>query len=287
MPTLAALILLLTAPAPVDRSTPLVEIEAARPAEADPAPAIAAPPPEPPTTADGGIPTPLPPTTLALDPTPMPVPPPPRPTRPDRPIRWRVDIVANIGGTVLGDRAWRAFDDNRHALQPGLSLRADTRVGRGKLFLGGGASYRSFGGSGSLYDNPWTYARVREPLLFARLAVAAVEGVDIFAQVGGGPSIVDLEFSATQYATQRSVAAMIDGQGGLAVYLPKRWLRRRGASRVTGGIELAAGYTWRSPVDVRPKVDAQTDPIPISGAALGDLSLRGFVWRLGLFVRFQ
>lgn len=281
MPTLA-LILLLTAPAPVDRSTPLVELE---PSEADPAPAIAAPP----TTTDGSIGAPPAPTQpiVALDPTPLPVPPPPPPTRPDRPIRWRVDIVANIGGTVLGDRAWRAFDDNRHALQPGLSLRADARVGGGKLFLGGGASYRSFGGGGSLYEDPWTYARVREPLLFARLAVAAIEGVDIFAQLGGGPSIVDLEFSSTQYATQRSVAAMVDGQGGLAVYLPKRWLRRRGASRVTGGIELAAGYTWRSPVDVRPKVDTQTDPIPIRGAALGDLSLRGFVWRLGVFVRFQ
>jgi len=217
----------------------------------------------------------------------MPTPPPPAPARPARPIRWRVDIVGDISGLLIRDPGWSAFDDNRRVNIPGLTLRADARIGSSRLFLGGGASYRNFFGGGSLYDSTYAYSQVYEPLLFARLAVAAVEGIDIFAHVGGGPSIVALDFDSTQFAHQRSVVGMIDGQGGVAIYLPKRWLRRRGASRVTGGLELAAGYTWRGDLDVRPTVDTEEDPIPTDSATLGDLSLRGFVWRLGLFIRFQ
>lgn len=274
MPNLVTLILLLIAPAPVDRDTALSEVEA-------PAPAT----PEP-TADEQASRAPIPPPRLAVDPTPMPAPPPP-PAPPARPIRWRVDLVADIGGTVLGDRAWRAFDDNHHTMLTGLSKRSDARLGRSRIFLGGGVAVRSLGSRGNLYDNPWTRARVREPLLFARLSGVVVEGLDLFVQVGGGPSVVDLEFSSTRSASQRAVVGMVDGQGGVAVYLPKQWLPRRGASRVTGGFELAAGYTWRSAVDVRPKLATDPEPIPTRGAALGDLSLRGVVWRLGLFVRFQ
>jgi hypothetical protein len=303
MPTLAALILLLTAPAPVDRTTTFSEVEtpASTTSTAEPAPtappststpstsppSTSTPPTSPPSTATPPTkpwtPPPFDAPKIFANPTPIPVPPPP----PNRPIRWRVDIVANVGGTVLRDRAWRAFDYNRHALQSGISLRADTRVGGGRVFLGGGASFRTFGSYGSLYSTTSTSARVREPLLFARLAVAALEGVDVFVQAGGGVSIVDLSFSAAQYASQRAVTGMADGQGGVALYLPKKWLRKRGASRATGGLEFAAGYTWRSPVAVRPQLHTDDDPISTSGAALGDLSLRGAIWRVGLFVRFQ
>lgn len=285
MPMLATILILLAAPAAVDRSTTFTEVEATpatptpmsvRSADSSPAtpeanPREEAPPAQPP---------------IAIVPTPLPVPPPP-PAPPARPIRWRVDIVASSGGTRIGDPGWRAFDDNRHVWQPTLTLRADARVGGSRVFLGGGASFRSFGGGGSLYQSTWSNASIREPLLFARLAVVAVEGVDVFVHAGGGPSVVDLSFSSNQFASQRSVAGMVDGQGGVALYLPKRWLRRRGASRVTGGLELAAGYTWRSPIDVRPQLSTVEDPIPSESASLGDLSLRGFAWRVGVFVRFQ
>ena len=70
------------------------------------------------------------------------------------------------------------------------------------------------------------------------------------------------------------------------LYLPKRWLPRRGASRVTGGLELAAGYTWRKSVDVRPTLATDEDPIATQGTEFGDVAIRGFAWRLGVFVRF-
>jgi hypothetical protein len=297
MTTLAALILLLTVhvapPAPVDRSTTFSEVEPT-PATPTPMSVHTAPTISEVTTDDSrarnleALKTP-PRDPIAADPTPMPIPlqfPPPA-ARPARPIRWRVDIVGDISGLLIRDPGWLAFDYNRRVNIPGLTLRADTRIGGSRVFLGGGASYRNFFGGDSLYDSSYTYSRVYEPLLFARLAVAAVEGIDLFAHVGGGPSIVALEVDSTQFAYQRSVVGMLDGQGGVAIYLPKKWLRRRGASRVTGGLELAAGYTWRGDVDVRPPVDTEEDPIPISSASLGDLSLRGFVWRLGLFIRFQ
>lgn len=283
MPTLATLILLLAAPAPVDRSSTFSEVEAA-PALSSPAPTVADPDDS---DDDDAAPAPSPPPVVA-DPTPLPLPPsPPPPRRPDRPIRWRVDIVGDLGNALLRDRAWRAFDDNRHAFLPGVSVRADARLGGGRLFLGGGASYRSFSGYHALYDNIWTSARVREPLLFARLSGVLVEGLDLFVQAGGGLGIVDLDLSSTQNASQRALIGVVDGQGGAAIYLPKRWLRRRGASRVTGGLELAAGHGWRSAIDVRPQIYTDEDPIATSGAPLGDLSLRGFQWRVGVFIRFQ
>ncbi len=289
MPILTTLIVLplLIGPAPVDRGTTFSEVEA-------PAPTTTPDPQDPPpanassdvTTAPDPVVSPEVTSTVTLVPTRMPAPPRP-PVRPARPIRWRVDMVFDAGGMRFGDRAWRAFDSNRRAVQAGVSLRADARLGRTRVFLGGGASFRNLGGAGTLYETTSTYARVREPLLFARLSVAAVEGIDVFVQAGGGPSVVDLDFISNQSASQRKVVGLADGQGGVALYLPKRWLKRRGASRVTGGIELAAGYTWRGDVDVRPQVDTDEDPIPTSGAALGDLSLRGVTWRVGLFVRFQ
>lgn len=292
MPILTPFIVLplLLAPAPADRSTTLSEVEASAPAPAAAASPAAAPAepdvPDPQSSDPAAPPDPTGPQVVTLDRTPMPVLPPER-IRPDRPIRWRVDIVADVGGTRIGDRAWRAFDDDRIVLTSGVTLRADARLGGGRVFLGGGASFRTFARGSTLYETTSTSARVREPLLFARLAVATVEGVDVFLHAGGGPSIVDLDLYSTQSASQRAVVAMADGQGGVAIYLPKRWLARRGASRATGGIELAAGYTWRGSIDVRPQLATVTDPIPTTGAPLGDLSLRGVVWRFGLFLRFQ
>ena len=289
MPILTTVIVLplLMGPAPIDRSTTLSEVETPAPVTtSDPQ----TPPPADASTDASRPPDPVvsPPVTptVTLTATLAPAPP-PSPVRPVRPIRWRIDMVLDVGGARFGDRAWRAFDENRSVVQAGLSLRADARLGRTRVFLGGGASFRNLGGASSLYETTYTDARVREPLLFARLSLATVEGVDVFAQAGGGVSVVDLSFSSTEYASQRAVVGLADGQGGVALYLPKRWLGRRGASRVTGGIELAAGYTWRGDVDVRPEVATDEDPIPTSGAALGDLSLRGVVWRVGLFLRFQ
>lgn len=289
MPTFAMLAVLLAAPAPNDRSAPLVEVTPLEaPAEAA-APPESAPTPEPPPPAATSFPPPPPVTT----------PPPPddrpptasgrraAPARPDRPIRWRVDLLGALGTTRIRDTAWRAYDDNRGAFQLSATVRADAPLGSGRVFLGGGATFRRFASYGRIHE-VLTYndVRVREPLAFARVAIRLVEGADIVAQAGGGVSIVDLTMGTTFVASQRTIAPLIDGLAGVNLYLPKRWLPRRGASRVTGGLELAAGYTWRKSVDVRPTLATDEDPIATQGTEFGDVAIRGFAWRLGVFVRF-
>jgi len=294
MPTFTLFALsLLTAPVATDREAAPVEISApAESSESSTESSTESSQPTPrPQPAPANDPTQFwvaPPGTPAAAPVPAPVPPAPTPKRPDRPIRWRVDIMASLGTGVFRDPAWRAFDSNRSALQGGLTVRADSRLGTSRLFLGGGAMVRAFSAAkGTPYDLFDTTLRVREPLVFARLSAVTVEGVDVFFQAGGGVSIVDLTWQSAVSTSQRSIVGMADGLAGVALYLPKRWLARRGASRVTGGLELGAGYTWRSDVNVRPRVDTDPDPIPTDSASLGDLALRGFAWRLGVFVRFQ
>lgn len=296
------LLIMLLAPFASDREVAPVEIGApAAPLAGEPVPApapVAAPTPAPQPVAPANDPTLYWRTGPGTGPQPMGEPPPrvgpppppirpARPARPDRPIQWRVDVLGAIGTVLFRDPAYRAFDGNRSALQYGLTVRGDTRIGKGRLFLGGGATYRRFDASGSLYDNFSTRLRVREPIAFVRLSVLAVEGIDVFAQAGGGVSIVDLALSSGRTATQRAIAPVAEGMAGVAFYLPKRVLSGRGASRVTGGLELGAGYTWRGDVSVRPRVDTDEEPIDTTSAALGDMALRGFVWRFGVFIRFQ
>jgi hypothetical protein len=211
--------------------------------------------------------------------------PPPAPRKPELPIRWRIDIMLGVGTTVFRDPAWRAFDNNRSATHGDLTLRADKRMGTGRLFLGGGATMRAFSGRGTPYEVFTTRLSVREPILFARLSARMVQGIDLFAQLGGGISIVDVALQSTVSTSQRSIVGLADGLGGITLYLPRRWLERE--RRVTGGLELGAGYTWRGDVDVRPRVDTDEDPITTDSASLGDVSLRGFSWRLGVFLRYQ
>lgn len=291
---MSPLLLLLLAPPPAaDRAADPVAVEAPPPADpvaAEPMPAThPAPTPSPP---------PLDPTTgminpwtgplgaSAVQPQPYTPPPPPPPkTYPDRPIRTRVDLHAAVGAERHRDPAWRAFGD-RIVTTLNFGVRADSRLASGRLFLGGGLTYRRFADDGDIHGALPTRARVREPLAFLRLSVVAREGLDLFAQAGGGPGIVDLDFASNR-ASQRTVVGVVDGLAGVSLYLPKRWLPRRGASRATGGIELAAGYTWRSRLDVRPTYTTADDPISTSSATLGDVALRGVTWRFGLFLRFQ
>ncbi|MBK9756310.1 MAG: hypothetical protein IPO88_22990 [Nannocystis sp.] len=277
---------LLSPPITSDREVAPVEIEA--PAEASPEAApVASPQPQEPAPAPASDATLYWRDAPAVAPPPAPPPAPKPQARPDRPIRWRVDIMGSLGGAVFRDAAWRAFDYNRSVLQYGVTVRGDTRLGSGRVFLGGGASFRRFASRGDLYDNFSTDILAREPVGFIRVSVAALEGVDAFAQAGGGVSIVDVHVYSSSTASQRAFAGLAEGLAGVALYLPKRWLARRGASRLTGGLELGAGYTWRGAVDVRPQVSTDDEPIPTSSAGLGDLALRGFTWRLGLFIRFQ
>ncbi|HEY8380381.1 MAG TPA: hypothetical protein VIK91_28050, partial [Nannocystis sp.] len=167
-----------------------------------------------------------------------------------------------------------------------LTLRGDFRLGDGRVFLGGGLSFQRFA-SHRTHPAFGAAITVREPLAFLRLSIVAVEGVDVFVQAGGGPSITWLYLDATKSAEQRNIGALVGGLAGLALYLPKKWLPRRGSSRVTGGLELGLGYDWRSKIPVRPAVLTDDEPIDTTTSPLGGLIPHGLTWRFGLFVRFQ
>ena len=231
-----------------------------------------------------GLPPPPPPSPAAEAP---PAPPPPPRVYPDRPVRWRLDALLGASATRTFDPAAWAFDrENRRLDHLDLALRADLRLGGGRLFLGGALGYRHAITRGQL-PSLTTSALVREPLLHLRAALVVVDGIDAYLQAGGGPSITDLSFYGDPPAAQRSVGALVDALAGAAFYLPKRWLPRRGASRLTAGLDLGLGYAWRSAIDVRPAVQTDEEPIPTVAAPLGDVSLHGLTWRAGLFVRLM
>lgn len=261
----------------------------------DDAPEADAPPPSDAVVSPFGAP---PPTVAAIPPPPAPTPIPPPPPRP---IRWRVDVGLGLGSTiVLKDRGFLAFSSDRNLLALDVSTVLDFRLAKGRFFVGGGVAYQRAGstsylgsaGDSTLYDT----VVIHEPRILGRASFMMIEGIDAFARAGVGPSIalLDLESSYFDYdagtggyhsGTQRAVLPRVDGQGGLSLYLPKQWLRRKQAARVTAGLELSLGYTWRGTVDVRPKLQREGEVIDTTEPRWGELSLHGLAWGVGLFVR--
>ncbi len=226
------------------------------------------------------LPGPHLPTVISAVPAPATPPPPPRP------IRWRVTPTAEFTSFVTKTRSWQAFHAGGSVPALGATLRADYKLGR-YLALGGGLGYRQFSRFGNLTQAVDTAIMSREVRLSVRASVITVEGVDVYFEAATGPSIVDLELYGQETAVQRSVAGAVDGLGGVSLYLPRKWLPRRDRSRVTFGLELAAGYAWRSKITVRPELLTDDDPIATQSVPLGKLAMHGVAWRMGLFLRFQ
>ncbi len=207
---------------------------------------------------------------------------------PDRPIRWRVDAFLAGGNTVIGDRGYRGVDDDRNARNLHVGARAGMRLGETRAFLSFGAGYRYLESDGDLYANlVQAGIRIQEPIFTLRASASLLDGVDLFVEPGGGPYFARVDLDSVQTARQKSVGGTFDALAGATVYLPKRWLPRRGSSRVSAGLELGLGYTWRSDLHVKPGPDTEDDPIDTQSTDLGRLSLRGFTWRAGAFVRFM
>lgn len=208
---------------------------------------------------------------------------------PDRPIKYRLDLAFSAGTNHVRDPAHLAFDDNRNIPVINAAFRADFRLAESRVFLGGGAGYRRLWSEGGVYEDVLqTTLLVREPVLLLRLSVMAIEGVDPFVEVSGGPSIIDLTFEANNDAAQRKVTGYFTGLGGVALYLPKKWLPRKGASRVSAGLEAGLGYTFRPALQADPTPDVDEDEsIDTSTADYGNVSFRGLTWRLGVFVRLM
>jgi hypothetical protein len=210
-------------------------------------------------------------------------------TWPDRPIKYRLDLAFGAGTNHVRDSAHLAFDDNRNMPVLNAAFRADFRLAKSRVFLGGGAGYRRLWSEGAVHDDVLrTEVLLREPIVLLRLSVMAVEGVDPFVELSGGPSIIDVALDANNDADQRKVTGYFTGLGGVALYLPKKWLPRKGASRVSAGIETGLGYTFRPALQLDPTPDVDEDEsIGTSTAEYGDVAFRGLTWRLGLFVRLM
>lgn len=250
------------------------------PADAPAGPAVVSP-----------LDAPPPRVTATLPPTPIPPPPP-------RPIRWRADVGLGLGSTmVFKDRGFLAFSNDRNLLAVDVSTVLDFRLAEGRFFVGGGVAYQlARSGFGAFDSAIYDTVVIHEPRVLGRASFMMVEGLDVFARAGVGPSIALLDLDSSyydfdddsggyHYATQRTVLPRVDGQAGLSLYLPKQWLRRKQAARVTAGVELSLGYTWRGTFDVRPKLQREGDVLDTTTPRLGELSLHGLAWGLGLFVR--
>lgn len=249
-----------------------------------------------PTRTDAAPATPPPvvqPPPAALPPVVQPAPPPEKP-RPDRPIRRRIDLKLEAGLTRLDSPKWYAAAWRRHDATFGASVDLDLRPGGGRVYIGPTLGFRMWGEADSVHDALFVSLAVRELLAGARLSIAAVDGVDAFVQARGGPVFVrrdiggGFDASSSFYAAgDRAITGGGEAIGGLSVYLPKRWLPRKGAARVTAGFETALGYAYRGAVEIRAKADTAEDDIPTKTADFGSIPLRGLVWHVGLFVRFM
>ena len=207
---------------------------------------------------------------------------------PRRPIRYRLGAFVGGGTSLFRDPAYRAFSDGRTGANTELGARADFRLGETRGFLGMGATFRRLVSSGDMYNGLITTTlRIEEPVFFVRASVALADGVDVYLEPGAGPSVINIRMQSTELGRQKIVRAMINGLGGVTVYLPKRWLPRRGSSRVTAGVDLGFGYTWRSTLRAALVPDTDDEPIDTEGVDLGHMSLRGFTWRLSAFIRFM
>ena len=257
-----------------DEGTP----ESATPEGTPESGAVTAPTPEP--TNPFGTPPPV-----AANPVPAPTPIPPPPPRP---IRWRLDFGVSVGSTIVKDLGLRAFSERRNLLETGVSTLFDFRLAEGRFFVGGGVGYQHVGRDGDAYGTQLgTGLQIHEPQVLGRASFMAVEGVDAFARVGVGPSFVRASFYSDGFesAWQRDVLPRVDARAGLSLYLPKAWLPRKQASRVSAGLELGLGYAWRGKLEIQPALWQDAEPLRATTARWGELSLHGLCWGVGLFLR--
>lgn len=244
-------------------------------------PEVVAPTATPPEPTENPFATP--PAAAAPIPKPTPIPPPPA-----RPIRWRLDFGVSLGSTVVKDLGLRAFAERRNLLETGVSTLFDFRLAEGRFFVGGGVGYQHVGRDGDAYGTQLgTGLQIHEPQVLGRASFMAVEGVDAFARVGVGPSFVRASFYSDGFesARQRDVLPRVDARAGLSLYLPKAWLPRKQASRVSAGLELGLGYEWRGKLEIHPALQQDSEPLRATTARWGELSLHGLCWGVGLFLR--
>jgi len=207
---------------------------------------------------------------------------------PEIPIRWRAELGLGGGTTTFLDPASKAVSSSSRYNRLDVTARGDMRLGDGRIFLGGVGGYRGFiTDAGDIYNVADLELELREPYFALRLAVMAIEGVDVFVEAGGGPSLIRTEFKTDDRHFDDTVSGYAMGHAGVMLYLPKKWLIRRGSSRVTVGLELGVGGAYRPDLTLNPARDTPDDPIDTGNLNLGSVNLSGVTWRAGVFVRFM
>jgi hypothetical protein len=204
---------------------------------------------------------------------------------------WRFDLSASGGTSSIFTRSYTAMDDNRSLGFGELAARFDHRLGAGKVFLGAGATWRAMTTTGNLHDALTPESAVNDLIGALRLSFRPFDGVDAYLDAGAGPAFVAInayeEGVGTGSADQKSVGVVVNPMLGTQLSLPKRWLMRKGAARVTGGLDLGLGYVWHSPIEWQPKLEVDDEPIDTQTASFGHIKMHGPTWRLGLFLRFM
>ncbi|MEM6990774.1 MAG: hypothetical protein AAF721_09760 [Myxococcota bacterium] len=213
-------------------------------------------------------------------------------TRKPVPIRWRFDVAGGLGVTRVTDPAFLGLSESRAILGAAPMLRFDWRVRPdGFLFAGAGVKYRGTRRATSIADGAFdTRLHLDEAVAFARVSLMPIEGIDLFADLGVGPSVARVRVTANgsdATGSQRDVLVTADAAAGLSLYLRKSWLPRKAASRMTAGVTGSLGYTIRNALTIDPTLSREDDAITTESLPLGDVVMRGLSWRLGIFVRFM
>ncbi len=215
------------------------------------------------------------------------------------PLRFRIDVDVGQAGTVAHQPSYLAVADDLHL--PGLStgVRFDVPVGGQRIFLGARVGYHSVASDSTKIHGglAWTQLALREVHIAPRLSVRIFEGIDAVFSIIGGPSFgaatywPSLQPEGTNQASARSrvLTGLIGGTGGLAFYLPRKILPRRGKSHMTVGLEVDLGYIHRFSFPFSPQTPRDDDlDIAYVGPEIGRVQPAGGLHgHVGVFVRFM
>lgn len=219
-----------------------------------------------------------------------------RPPRdyPEIPIKWRAELGVAAASNIGTHPTYLVADENGRSLAVEVSARGDARLGKSRFFLGGTLAYRQVTpnwGGGPLGGLDSYQSLSREPKAGLRASFMAVEGVDVLVQVQGGVSVLRSELrvfdGSNTDSKQVDVLPLVEPGAGVLLYLPKKWLPRRGSSRVTVGLELAASYAWRGPARLQPKLEQADDDIPAQPVSFGTMRTSGVNLQAAFVLRFM
>lgn len=227
--------------------------------------------------------------------------------------KWRLDFAVGGGQSFIYDDTFRYFNDYGDVdagqwwsrINLGFAIGDEGRVSLGPALGWERSSSHSYGyeldanWGGEYYDS--ASLQFDDLSLGLRANLVLVEGIDFFADLRGGLVLGQawLPFSPPVRVENHDFVRGMGSLGlGFSLYLPRRWLPRKGAAHVDVGIDIEAVYKVRGNVDFRYlRVERDEDELREPGASateiptqlpeLGTLQPSALSWRTGLFIRFM